>query len=97
MPEIWTEALPAELAIFAAITEVSVDNKTYYSRTAVNIDNHMIFPRLHARLTGNALLHPTSRNRRLAMIRIKLLMFAAGVILAVHELLASDGILKLPM
>jgi hypothetical protein len=35
--------------------------------------------------------------RRLAMTRIKLLMFAAGVILAVHELLASDGILKLPM
>jgi hypothetical protein len=35
--------------------------------------------------------------RRLAMTRIKLLMLAAGVILAVHELLASDGILKLPM
>jgi hypothetical protein len=35
--------------------------------------------------------------RRLAMTRIKLLMFAAGVILAVHELLATDGILKLPM
>ncbi len=35
--------------------------------------------------------------RRLALSRIKLLMFAACVILAVHELLAADGILRLPL
>ena len=34
--------------------------------------------------------------RRLALSRIKLLLFAACVILAVHELLASDGWLRLP-
>jgi hypothetical protein len=35
--------------------------------------------------------------RRLALSKIKLMMFAACVILAVHELLASDGLLRLPM
>ena len=34
--------------------------------------------------------------RRLALSRIKLLVFACSVILAIHELLASDGWLRLP-
>jgi hypothetical protein len=42
-----------------------------------------------------ALFKTAQEPRRLALSRIKLLMFAACVILAVHELLASDGWLKL--
>jgi hypothetical protein len=34
--------------------------------------------------------------RRLALSRIKLLLFAVGVILTIHELLASDGLIRLP-
>ena len=36
-------------------------------------------------------------SRRLALSKIKLLLFAACVILAIHELLASDGWLRLPV
>lgn len=43
-----------------------------------------------------SLFQPANGNRRLALSRIKLLVFAACVILAVHELLASDGWLRLP-
>ena len=34
--------------------------------------------------------------RRLALSKIKMLLFAAAVILAIHELLAADGWLRLP-
>lgn len=44
-----------------------------------------------------ALFQTATEPRRLALSRIKLLMFAACVILAVHELLASDGWLRLPV
>jgi hypothetical protein len=44
-----------------------------------------------------SLFQTAKEPRRLALSRIKLLVFAVCVILAVHELLASDGILKLPM
>jgi hypothetical protein len=33
--------------------------------------------------------------RRLALSKIKLLMFVACVIMTIHELLASDGLLRL--
>lgn len=44
-----------------------------------------------------SLFQPAKEPRRLALSRIKLLIFAACVILAVHELLASDGLLRLPV
>ena len=43
-----------------------------------------------------SLFQAAKEPRRLALSRIKLLMFAVCVILAVHELLASDGWLRLP-
>ena len=43
-----------------------------------------------------ALHQPANEPRRLALSKIKLLLFACAVILAVHELLASDGWLRLP-
>ena len=43
-----------------------------------------------------SLFQTAKEPRRLALSRIKLLLFAACVILAVHELLASDGWLRLP-
>ena len=44
-----------------------------------------------------SLFQTAKEPRRLALSRIKLLVFAVCVILAVHELLASDGILRLPL
>jgi len=43
-----------------------------------------------------AMFQPDSEPRRLALSRIKLLLFACAVILAIHELLAAGGILRLP-
>ena len=43
-----------------------------------------------------ALHQPASEPRRLALSRIKLLLFAVAVILTIHELLASDGLIRLP-
>jgi len=44
-----------------------------------------------------SLFQPVKEVRRLALSRIKLLVFACAVILAIHELLASDGWLRLPV
>ena len=44
-----------------------------------------------------SLFQPAREPRRLALSKIKLLLFAVCVILAVHELLAADGMLRLPM
>lgn len=44
-----------------------------------------------------SLFQPAKEPRRLALSKIKLLLFACAVILAIHELLASDGMLRLPM
>ena len=44
-----------------------------------------------------SLFQPMKEPRRLALSKIKLLLFAVCVILAVHELLAADGMLRLPM
>jgi len=43
-----------------------------------------------------SLFQPVKETRRLALSKIKLLLFATCVILAIHELLASDGWLTLP-
>jgi hypothetical protein len=43
-----------------------------------------------------SLFQPSMEVSRLALSRIKLLVFAVCVILAIHELLASDGWLRLP-
>jgi hypothetical protein len=43
-----------------------------------------------------SLFQTAKEPRRLALSRIKLLVFACAVILAIHELLASDGWLRLP-
>ena len=42
-----------------------------------------------------ALHQPSNEPRRLALSRIKMLLFAVGVILAIHELLAADGLIRL--
>jgi uncharacterized membrane protein YbhN (UPF0104 family) len=42
------------------------------------------------------LFQPSREVSRLALSRIKLLVFACAVILAIHELLATDGWLRLP-
>lgn len=44
-----------------------------------------------------SLFQPVKETRRLALSKIKLLLFAVCVILAIHELLAADGWLKLPV
>ena len=44
-----------------------------------------------------SLFQPAKELRRLALSKIKLLLFAVCVILAIHELLAADGMLRLPM
>ena len=44
-----------------------------------------------------SLFQPEKEPRRRALSKIKLLLFAVCVILAVHELLAADGMLRLPM
>ena len=44
-----------------------------------------------------SLFQPVKEPRRLALSKIKLVLFAVCVILAVHELLAADGMLRLPM
>jgi hypothetical protein len=41
----------------------------------------------------HSLFQPSREVSRLALSRIKLLVFAACVILAIHELLADDGLL----
>ena len=43
-----------------------------------------------------ALHQPANEPRRLALSRIKLLLFAVAVILVIYELLASDGLIRLP-
>ena len=43
-----------------------------------------------------SLFQTAKEPRRLALSRIKLLVFACAVILAIHELLAADGWLRLP-
>ena len=43
-----------------------------------------------------ALHQPANEPRRLALSRIKMLLFAVGVILAIHELLAPAGLVHLP-
>ena len=44
----------------------------------------------------HSLFQPSREVSRLALSRIKLLVFACSMILAIHELLASDGLLRLP-
>ena len=55
---------------------------------------HMHLARSFEQQTGDIGL--IQEPRRLALSRIKLLVFACAVILAIHELLASDGWLRLP-
>jgi len=43
-----------------------------------------------------SLFQPVKETHRLALSKIKLLLFAACVILAVHELLVADGLFRLP-
>ncbi len=43
-----------------------------------------------------ALHQPANEPRRLALSRIKLLLFACAVILVIHELLAPAGLIRLP-
>ena len=42
-----------------------------------------------------SLFQPVKETRRLALSKIKLLLFAACVIMAIHELLSTDGLLRL--